>query len=59
MPVFAHAVAQARLALGLPAFFRQRITPDEGRLIVRRRLADREGLFLRLAGPAIFDNPSE
>jgi len=57
MPVFGHAAAQARLAMGLPAFFQRRISLEEGRRIVRRRLADRESLFLRLARPAIFDNP--
>src|SRR5436305_9190652 len=57
MSIAAHAIAKARLALGLPAFFRRRITPDEGRAIVRQRLADREGLFLRLTDAAIFNNP--
>lgn len=55
---FSEAIAEARFALALPAFFRRRITIEEARLAVRQRLADREGLFLRMAKRAIFDHPA-
>ncbi|MGZ4809377.1 MAG: hypothetical protein ACXV7D_08605 [Thermoanaerobaculia bacterium] len=58
MPSLAEAVAEVRFALALPGFFRRRrISLDEARSMVRQRLADREGMFLRLATGGIFNNP--
>jgi hypothetical protein len=38
----------ARFVTGLPAFFRRRVTHEEARDIMRRRLAAREDAFLAL-----------
>ena len=46
-----------RFAMGLPAFFRDTITLEEARTIVRRRLAEREENFLRMMERGVFDNP--
>jgi len=42
---------------GLPAFLRYRITPDQAREAVVRRIRERESNFLALAERAIFGNP--
>jgi hypothetical protein len=44
----------ARFAWGFPGYLRFRITPDEARAEMRRRLADREGSFLRLVERGVF-----
>jgi hypothetical protein len=47
----------ARFAGGLWSFLRHPISLDEARAIVRRRLAEREGQFVRLVERGIFGHP--
>ncbi|HEX5577775.1 MAG TPA: hypothetical protein VFX40_05320 [Gemmatimonadaceae bacterium] len=47
----------ARLAAGLPALLRQRITPEAARAVIEQRLRAREENFLRLARLAVFERP--
>jgi hypothetical protein len=51
------ATMYARVALGLPAFFRRRIRPDEARALVKERLAQREANFLRLLERGVYGHP--
>ena len=46
-----------RLAAGLPALLRQRITPDTAREAITQRLKAREENFLDLARLAVFERP--
>jgi hypothetical protein len=47
----------ARLLVGIPAFLRHRISPQQARAIVARRLAQRAPDFLALAQRAIYQHP--
>lgn len=50
----------ARLIAGLPRFVRQPLTPEQGRRVLRQRLANREVDFVRLVEQAIYplaENP--
>ena len=47
-----------RLAAGLPALLRQRITPDAARRVVQQRLMKREENFLSFARLAVFERPN-
>jgi hypothetical protein len=51
------AASAARLFLGLPALLRQPAPADDAPAIIRRRLAEREPVFLDLVGRAIFARP--
>ncbi|HSG00435.1 MAG TPA: hypothetical protein VLA20_04855 [Vicinamibacterales bacterium] len=46
-----------RFMVGLPAFFRRRITVEQAEAAVRLGLAEREANLLRLARRGIYDNP--
>ena len=50
--------AYGRFALGLPGYLRKTITIEEAQAIVRRRLAEREDNFLRLAEQSIYRFPA-
>ncbi len=45
----------ARFAAGLPAFLRQRITPESAAAVVAQRLRSREENFLKLARRTVFE----
>ncbi len=47
----------ARFALGLPRFLRYRVSLDEARAEMHRRLADRDESFLRWVERAVFGHP--
>jgi hypothetical protein len=47
----------ARFAWGLRGFLRHTITLEEAEIIVRQRMAEREGNFLRLVEKGIFGHP--
>jgi hypothetical protein len=47
----------ARFAVGFPRYLKLRVTPEEGRAEMRRRLAEREQNFLRWVGKAVFGHP--
>jgi hypothetical protein len=47
----------ARLAIGLRGFLRQRVSPDEARAILRRRLDLREDHFLLMVERGVFNHP--
>jgi hypothetical protein len=52
------AAVGMRLLWHLPGFLRRRITAEEGRAIVRRRLEQRQADFLSLIRRAIYANPA-
>jgi hypothetical protein len=57
LPPVKELAAAARFACGLPFFLRRQIDVEQARATVRRRLAQRESDFLRLARQAIYGNP--
>lgn len=57
MGIVGDIVMYGRFARGLGGFLRERLTLDEAREIVRRRLADREASFLRILERGVFGNP--
>jgi hypothetical protein len=57
MDILADLKMYGRFAWGLRGFLRRRISLDEARVVVRRRLAEREANFLRLAEKGIFGYP--
>jgi hypothetical protein len=57
MAVFDDLRMFVRFGLGLPAFLRHPITPDEARATIRHNLAHREQNFLRLVEKGIFGYP--
>jgi hypothetical protein len=57
VPLLADLAAYGRFALGLPAFLRRRISIEEAREVVGRRLARRGELWLRLLRRGVYDNP--
>lgn len=58
MSVLGELRQYAQLAWGLWGFYRQRITVDQAREIVLRRMAEREANFLAVVERAIFGHPS-
>lgn len=52
------ALAYAGFLRGLPAFLRQRITVEQARAIIKKRLAERQQNFLDTLNRAVFDNPT-
>jgi len=57
MNLLSSAKMCARFAVGLPGHLRHRITPDEARSTIKRRLEERESNFLRLAKRGIYGYP--
>ena len=57
MGLLSRAKMYARFALGLRGFLRRRISVEQARAIVRRRMAQREENFLRLVRKGIFGHP--
>jgi hypothetical protein len=57
MSLFDDLRMYARFAWGFPGFLRQRITLDEARAIVQRRLVERETAFLRLIERGVYGYP--
>ena len=57
MALLTDAAAYARFLGGLGGHARRRLTLDEARAIVRRRLAEREERFLATVRGVVYDNP--
>jgi len=57
MNIFGDMKMYGRFALGLRGFLRRRITLDEARETIRRRMAEREANFLRVVERGIFGYP--
>lgn len=58
MSAFSDVIGFSRLAIDLRSFLRDRLTLDEARTILRRRLEQREANFLRMVERTIFGNPT-
>jgi hypothetical protein len=56
MSSFSGIIAEARFAFALPRFFRRRVTLEDSRKIVARRLANRAGMFRTFVERSIFRN---
>ncbi|MFH1681291.1 MAG: hypothetical protein ABIH26_11705, partial [Candidatus Eisenbacteria bacterium] len=57
MRVLSDLVMYGRFAFGLRGFLRERVSLEEARAVVRRRLEEREANFLRVARRGIFGYP--
>ncbi len=57
MPSLADLRAYSRFVTGLPGFLRQRVSIDEAHRVVRRRLASRPEMLLKVAEHGIYGNP--
>ena len=57
MSIFADMKMYSRFIWGLRGFLRRRITLDEARETIQRRMAEREANFLRVVERGIFGYP--